>query len=117
MSRHRPMILRSFFIASFLLASTGAVAAPDAEAGKAKSTVCQACHGTDGNGTGDGQYPRIAGQYADYLAKALEDYKSGARANPIMAGFATTLSKEDIDNLSAFYAQQPSPLHDLSHLK
>jgi cytochrome c553 len=117
MSRHRPMILRSLLIASIVFASGAAVAAPDAEAGKAKSVVCQACHGADGNGTGDGQYPRIAGQYADYLAKALEDYKSGARANPIMAGFATTLSKEDIDNLSAYYASQPSPLHDLSHLK
>lgn len=111
------MILRSVFFATLLLASSAAFAGGDIEAGKAKSTVCQACHGADGNGTGDEQYPRIAGQYADYLAKALNDYKSGERVNPIMAGFATTLSEEDIDNLAAFYAAQPSPLHDLSHLK
>jgi cytochrome c553 len=111
------MILRSALLASALFVSLDAAAAGDVEAGKAKSTVCQACHGPDGNGTGDGQYPRIAGQYADYLAKSLRDYQSGARANAIMKGFADTLSKEDIENLSAFYAAQTGPLHDLSHMK
>lgn len=111
------MILRSAVLATLLIASTSSFAGGDADAGQAKSTVCQACHGADGNGSGDPQYPRIAGQYADYLAKALNDYKSGARPNPIMAGFAATLSKEDIENLAAFYAAQKSPLHDLSHLK
>lgn len=110
------MILRSTITALLLVASNVALGAGDAEAGKAKSQVCQACHGADGNGTGDGQYPRIAGQYADYLAKALHDYKSGARANAIMAGFAATLTPEDIDNLAAFYALQASPLDDLSHM-
>lgn len=110
-------MLRSTIAAALLLATSVAIAKGDAEAGKAKSTVCQACHGADGNGTGDGQYPRIAGQYADYLAKALMDYKTGARANPIMAGFAGTLSEEDIANLAEYYAQQKSPLTDLSHLK
>lgn len=112
------MIVRSIVVAAALASlSFGASAKGDVEAGKAKSTVCQACHGADGNGTGDGQYPRIAGQYASYLGKALHDYKSGARANPIMAGFAATLSEEDIENLSAFYSKQTSQLHDLSHLK
>ena len=111
------MILRSALFAAALFVSLDAFAAGDVEAGKAKSVVCQACHGQDGNGTGDGQYPRIAGQYADYLAKALHDYKSGARANAIMKGFADTLSEDDIRNLSAFYASQTGPLDDLSHLK
>jgi cytochrome c553 len=88
-----------------------------AEAGQAKSQVCQACHGSDGNGIGDGQYPRLAGQYADYLAKALRDYKSGERVNLIMAGFANTLSDQDIKDLSAFYASQKGPLTDISHLE
>lgn len=111
------MMLRFATAAVFALVCANASAQGDVEAGKAKSVVCQACHGADGNGTGDGQYPRIAGQYADYLAKALRDYKSGARANAIMKGFADTLSDEDIENLSAFFAAQPSPLDDLSHLK
>jgi cytochrome c553 len=89
----------------------------NADAGKTKAQTCQACHGADGNGTGDGQYPRLAGQHGDYLAKALHDYKSGARNNPIMKGFAATLSDEDIADLSAWFSSQESPLTDLSHLK
>jgi cytochrome c553 len=111
------MMLRNALIAALLLSSSHALAAGDAEAGKTKSVVCQACHGPDGNGTGDGQYPRIAGQYADYLVKALKDYKAGERNNAIMAGFTATLSQEDIDDLAAFYSAQSGPLHDLSHLK
>ena len=85
--------------------------------GQQKSQPCAACHGPDGNKTIDAQYPRIAGQYADYLAKALRDYKSGARKNAIMAGFATTLSDQDIDDLSAYFAAQQGELKDLSHYK
>ena len=53
-------------------------------------------------------FPKLGGQYRDYLAKALRDYKSGDRKNAIMAGFAKPLSKEDIDNLAAYYAAQPA---------
>jgi cytochrome c553 len=110
------MILRSALVAALVFASSAASAA-DIEAGKAKSVVCQACHGPGGNGIGDPQYPNLAGQYADYLAKSLHDYKSGVRKNAIMAGFATTLSEDDIANLSAYFASQTGPLDDLSHLK
>ncbi len=92
-------------------------AAGNAEAGKTKAATCQACHGPDGNGTGIDQYPLLAGQHADYLVKALEDYKSGSRANPIMAGFAATLSRQDMEDLAAYFASQNGPLRDLSHLK
>jgi cytochrome c553 len=78
---------------------------PAAGAAKAKE-VCAACHGMDGNSpTPD--YPKIGGQYEDYLAKALRDYKSGVRKNAIMAGFAGALTKQDIANLAAHYASQP----------
>lgn len=87
------------------------------EAGKQKSTACQACHGADGNSI-DPMYPRIAGQYADYLAHSLHAYKDGTRKNMIMAGFATTLSDQDIADLAAYYAALPSTIGDLSkHLK
>jgi cytochrome c553 len=92
------------------LAAFAALAAPaqarDLAAGAAKAKeVCAACHGMDGNSqTPD--YPKIGGQYEDYLAKALRDYKSGARKNPIMAGFAGALSPQDIRDLAAYYASQ-----------
>ena len=84
------------------------VAAADLAAGQAKvKEICQACHGLDGNSqTPD--YPKLGGQYPDYLQKALRDYKSGARKNPIMAGFAAALTDKDIENLAAYYASQPA---------
>jgi cytochrome c553 len=89
------------------LSLAGAAAGADIQAGEAKAKeICQACHGMDGNSQSP-DYPKIGGQYPDYLAKALRDYKSGARKNPIMAGFAGGLSKQDIDNVAAYYASQP----------
>ena len=82
----------------------------DVAAGQAKvQQVCQACHGLDGNSQA-ADYPKLAGQYPDYLAKALRDYKSGARKNPIMAGMAGALTANDIDNLAAYYSSQPPVL-------
>ena len=89
-----------------LLSSPSQAADVNAGATKAKE-VCAACHGMDGNSP-QPDYPKLAGQYADFLAKALRDYKSGARKNPVMQGFAAALSRQDIDNLAAYYASQPA---------
>ena len=56
----------------------------------------------------------LAGQYADYLAKSLRDYKSGKRKNAIMGGQAQGLSPADIADLSAYYASLPGMVHDMS---
>jgi cytochrome c553 len=102
--------------ATLILAVLAAALAPavavgaDVEAGQAKvKQVCQACHGLDGNSQA-ADYPKLGGQYPDYIAKALRDYKSGARKNPIMAGFAATLTDQDIENVAAYYASQPPVL-------
>jgi cytochrome c553 len=99
-----------YILAAGFFAVAAAAGAADLKAGEAKAReVCQACHGLDGNSpTPD--YPKLGGQRDDYLAKALRDYKSGARKNPIMAGFAGTLSPQDIANLAAYYAAQPPVL-------
>ena len=81
---------------------------------KEKAKTCAACHGEDGNATANGQYPRLAGQYHDYLARALHEYKNGERKNPIMAGFAGTLSEAEIDGLSRYFGALPGKLDDLS---
>jgi cytochrome c553 len=67
--------------------------------------TCVACHGTDGIGIAP-EYPTLAGQHADYLERALTDYKKGGRKNVIMAGFASQLSDRDIKALAAYYAAQ-----------
>ena len=98
-----PLIQAS--LAVLMLTAYGpSIARGDKQAGAKKAEeLCATCHAADGNGI-DSTYPRLAGQYADYMEKALEDYRSGARKNAIMAGFAITLSDEDIENLSAYYA-------------
>lgn len=83
-----------------------AQAGGDAAAGQIIATEkCAACHTADGNSTNP-QYPRLAGQYADYLAHALSEYKAGARTNPIMAGFAAGLSEQDQKDVAAWFASQ-----------
>lgn len=78
--------------------------------GRAKAQPCAACHGPEGNKPIGPDFPILAGQHADYLRKALLDYKSGVRANAIMKGFAEPLSKQDIEDLSAYFAAQSSQL-------
>jgi cytochrome c553 len=75
----------------------------DAAAGKQKSTACAACHGADGNKTLDNTYPKLAGQYPDYLLKALKEYKSGKRVNAVMAGQVQALTDADMANLAVYY--------------
>lgn len=87
----------------------------DPERGKEKSQQCAQCHGPQGNNTAP-QFPRLAGQYADYLVKALEDYKTGARKNAIMAGFAAGLSAQDRKDLAAYFASQTG-LKTITHFE
>jgi cytochrome c553 len=92
------------------LLAAGQAAAADIEAGKKKAQeVCAACHNMDGISTIP-EYPKLAGQYPDYLAKALRDYKSGARKNPVMAGMAAGLTQKDIDDVSAYFSSLPPVL-------
>ena len=85
----------------------------NAASGKEKAAqVCAACHGPDGNKPSDPTQPILAGQHYDYLVRALTDYKIGRRSNPIMKGFAAQLSKQEIEDLAAWFAGQKSKLHD-----
>ena len=74
------------------LAVAGVMARGNVEAGKQKAAqVCAACHGPEGNKPSDPTQPILAGQYYDYLVRAITDYKNGRRNNPIMKGFAAQL--------------------------
>lgn len=103
---------RVLFIALALAFAATAQAAGNAAAGKAKAAqVCAACHGPEGNKPTAPENPILAGQHQDYLVKALKDYKSGKRNNAIMKGFAATLSRQDMEDLAAWFASQKSNLH------
>jgi cytochrome c553 len=101
---------------AFLLAAAlplASFAGGDAAAGKEiAAKVCAACHSADGTKPSAPDQPVLAGQYPDYLAKALSDYKSGKRENPIMKGFAGQLSSKDMEDLAAWFSSQKGPLHN-----
>jgi cytochrome c553 len=85
---------------------------PDPKVDKSKGKGCATCHGEEGNKPLAPDQPILAGQHYDYLVRALTDYKIGRRTNPIMKGFAGQLSKQDIEDLAAWFSSQKSSLHD-----
>ena len=105
--------MRTLLIAAAALALCGnAHAAGNAANGKAISEkICVACHGADGSKPVAPENPILAGQYGDYIVKALSDYKSGKRANPVMKAFAEQLKKSEIEDLAAWFSSQKSNLH------
>jgi cytochrome c553 len=102
-TRSQPAI----WLAVSLLACAGsqALAAGDAAAGQAKSAICAACHGTDGNSAVP-NWPKIAGQHAEYLQRQVQLIKAGARVVPEMIGIVPGLSDQDIADLAAWFSSQ-----------
>lgn len=92
--------------ALFALAAPQAFAAGDASAGQAKSAICAACHGVDGNSVVP-NWPKLAGQHEQYLARQVSLIKAGARMVPEMVGIVPGLSEQDIEDLAAYFASQP----------
>lgn len=84
-------------------AQTAGVMTGDAEAGRAASATCVACHGADGNSPTD-QFPNLAGQVPGFIAAQLAKFKSGQRQDPVMAGFAAALTAQDMADLDAYYS-------------
>lgn len=100
------LLLAALFAAPVLAQDAKAPAKPDLKKGEAiAGGVCVACHTFDGS-RGAPANPILAGQHPEYLAKQLAEFKSGARKNAIMQGFAATLSEDDMKNVSAFYASK-----------
>jgi cytochrome c553 len=96
-------------VAALLLFSVRASADGSPAQGQAKSAMCEGCHGIVGYRTAYPDVypvPKLGGQASDYLAKALHDYKSGARVHPTMRGIAAGLSDQDIADLAAYYSDQ-----------
>jgi cbb3-type cytochrome c oxidase subunit III len=85
-------------------AAVAKTAKPDLAKGEATfSAVCAACHGADGNSPTPA-YPKLAQQHPEYLVKQLQEFKSGKRVNPLMVGFASMLSDEDMKNVAYWVA-------------
>jgi cytochrome c553 len=81
----------------------------DPAAGKNKKSMCAGCHGISGYKAVFPEVysvPKLGGQHAAYIVKAISDYKSGARKSPVMAPMVANLSTRDIEDLAAFYSSQ-----------
>jgi len=90
-------------VASLVLGT--AQAAGDPEAGKLKSAQCAACHGEDGNSLNP-EWPKLAGQHADYLVKQLSYFEEGERQNETMKPMAGVLDEQGRMDVAAYYASQ-----------
>ena len=70
-----------------------------------EANSCVGCHGADGNSM-ISTFPKIAGQYQDYLYHALKAYKNGERNNAIMNGISSTLNEKQMKKLSKYFSSQ-----------
>jgi|GEM_PF-964946 len=78
----------------------------DPVAGKDKSAMCQGCHGEDGN-SATGAFPKLAGQWSDYLQKQIREFQNGARVNETMTDMATSVFEfQDVFDIAAYFASQ-----------
>jgi len=95
--------------AAALVAATGVLAAEpgDPAAGRKKTSMCVGCHGIGGYKTVFPEVyhvPKLGGQHAAYLVKALQEYKAGNRSHPTMRAIAAGLTDQDMADLAAYYA-------------
>ena len=96
---------RTLLAAALVAFSIPSFAAGSAEAGQKKSTPCAACHGANGV-SANPEFPNLAGQYPDYIERALTHYQNGKRKNPIMQAQVANLTPRDMQDLAAYFSSQ-----------
>ena len=87
-----------------------------AEAGKAKSLTCTACHGAEGNSVNP-LWPNTAGQHAKYVTTQLQAFKSGGRMDPLMTSQAMLLSDQDMADLAVYFESLPGAVQAVADPK
>jgi cytochrome c553 len=94
-----------------LIVTTATAAAFAAEgnpdAGRRKHSTCQGCHGIPMYRTAFPEVynvPRLGGQHAAYIVRALQEYKTGNRTHPSMRAIAASLTDQDMADLAAYYS-------------
>ncbi len=80
---------------------------------EATKQSCVDCHGVEGNAPIDATYPKLGGQYGDYIAHALQAYRAGDRQHALMTPQAAQLSDQDISDLAAYFGSRKTQLRDL----
>lgn len=100
-------VIAALAVGLFAAGASVEAAEGNAMAGKGKSGMCAGCHGIGGYKTAFPEVysvPKLGGQHAAYIVKALQAYKSGARSHPSMRAIAAGLSEQDMADLAAYYS-------------
>ena len=85
----------------------------NAKAGKEKSELCQGCHGAEGISVDPTTFPNLAGQYAGYIFKQVQDFQLGNRNDDTMSAMAATVTeRQDIKDIAAYFASQKTMKSD-----
>jgi len=104
-------------------AAAAAVPAPPADvAALLTKGACASCHGENFSKPIDGAYPKIAGQYPDYLFAALKSYKIEGnphvgRGNAIMAAQVKQFSNKELKAIAQYLGSLPSDVHTIAQSK
>jgi cytochrome c553 len=107
MRNFRPLRATLTFALLVVASQVHAAQAGDPAAGKGKNSMCAGCHGIGGYKTVFPEVyhvPKLGGQHAVYIVKALQEYKAGNRSHPTMRAIAAGLSDQDMADLAAYYA-------------
>jgi cytochrome c553 len=94
------------FAAPALAAATAAPVKGNAEAGATKAATCMACHGPNGNGSINPEWPALAGQGAGYIAEQVAAVKDGKRMVAQMMPIVQGLSAQDMADIGVYFARQ-----------
>lgn len=107
------MLWIPIFSLMFLTATTTSAAVSGktiAEKGNGKGAIaCMTCHGDQGQGNVAAAYPYLAGQPAGYIVRQLQDFAAKKRSSPVMAPFASALSKDEINAVATYYSKLTAP--------
>ena len=97
-------------------------AAPPEVAALLAKGACASCHGAEFNKPIDGAYPKIAGQYPDYLFTALKSYKiegnaQVGRGNAIMGAQVKQFSNKELKLMAQYLGSLPADVHTIAQSK
>ena len=106
-TRFSPILITASLVVAAFSAQAESLVDGSAEAGKARSMTCTACHGAEGNSMNP-LWPNLAGQNANYIVRQLKAFKSGKRADPLMTSQAMMLSDQDMNDLAVYFEGLPA---------
>jgi len=98
----------SYLAICLMMVSTAGMAhaAGDPKAGEAKAELCFDCHGVGGHSE-DSTFPKLAGQFPDYIIKQIKDFKSGVRKDDTMTDMAMMIeTDQDLEDIAAYFSSQ-----------